>query len=991
MKNSLIILLIITLTQSVFAQKKKKKTNEVKPIIEAAITTKAEGRTESYQNRKNLAENSIAKNIKFRSVGPTVMSGRVADIDVNNEKPSEFYVAYATGGLWKTVNNGQSFSPIFDNEAVITLGDIAVNWHTDKRTIWAGTGESISSRSSYAGLGIYKSDDDGKTWQHKGLAESHHIGEIKIHPTDPKTVWVAALGHLYTPNKERGIFKTTDGGHTWKHTLFVNENTGAIDLTIDPTNPNILYASMWQKSRSAWNFEESGAGSGIYKSVNGGETWENITSSPSGFPQGETNGRIGIAIAPTNPNLVYAVLDNQARQIETEKKIEEKFDSKKLKTMSKTEFLALPNSVINAYLDENNFPQKYNAKNLKEAITNAKYEVTEIAKFTENANDDLFDKPIAGAELYKSENGGKTWQKTHKNYLDWIFNTYGYVFATVHIAPSNANKVIIPGYQIIKSENGGETFESINAPNVHADHHVIWVNPKDENHMILGNDGGLNITYDNGKSWIFANSPALGMFYAINVDMATPYNVYGGLQDNGVWVGPSTYKADNEWHSTGHYPYKSIMGGDGMYVAVDTRDNNTIYTGYQFGNYYKIDKTTGAQKYMQMPQEIGEAKNRFNWQSPIFLSPHNQDIVYLGGNRLFRSTDKGENWQAISADLSKGAKVGDVPYGTITSLSESPIRMGLIYAGTDDGNLQLSKDGGHSFTNISEKLPQNLWVSRVIASKFKESRVYLALSGYRNDDFGTYLYKSDDFGNNWIKIGENLPNEPINVVREDTKAEQLIFVGNDHGVYASIDQGKSFMPMTNGLPTNPVHDLLVHPRENDLVIGTHGRSIYIANIEHLQQIALADSLLKKDLFLFALKPIKYDSNFGKIAPESKYTTPKPEEYQIPFYSSNSGKAKIKILSNARFLLNRWEMDVAKGINYGNWNLAIDPAIAFDYTMQQNAQRKNSEPKISANKADDGNIYIRPGKYFLQIEMENGKNIEKDFEIMPLTKTTKRED
>lgn len=991
MKKILFILIPFLISFNGFSQKKKIKTKENKPKVEVLKSTTAESRIESYQLRKKLSETSLTKNIKFRSVGPTVMSGRVADIDVNNEKPTEFYVAYATGGLWKTLNNGQSFTPIFDNEAVITLGDIAVDWKSKKRTIWAGTGESISSRSSYAGLGIYKSDDDGQTWQHKGLAESHHIGEIKIHPSDPNTVWVAALGHLYTPNKERGIYKTTDGGTTWKQTLFIDETTGAIDLVVDPTNPSILYASMWQKSRKAWNFEESGSATGIYKSTDGGETWENITITSSGFPQGETNGRIGIAIAATNPNLIYAVLDNQARQIQPDKKNENKLDAKKLKVISKADFLALPNAEINQYLDENNFPEKYNAKNLKEAINEGKYEVKEIAKFTENANDDLFDTPIAGAELYKSENGGKTWKKTHKKYLDWVFNTYGYVFATVHIAPNNANKVIIPGYQIIKSENGGETFESINAPNVHADHHVLWVNPADENHMILGNDGGLNITYDNGKTWIFANSPALGMFYAINVDMATPYNVYGGLQDNGVWVGPSTYKASNEWHATGQYPYKSLLGGDGMYVAVDTRDNNTIYTGYQFGNYYKIDKATGQQKYMQMPQEIGELKNRFNWQSPIFLSPHNQDIVYLGGNKLFRSTDKGETWLAISADLSKGSKTGDVPFGTITTLFESPIKMGIIYAGTDDGNIQISKDGGYTFTNISEKLPQNLWASRIVASKFKESRVYLSLSGYRNDDFNTYLFKSEDFGNNWTKIGENLPNEPINVVREDVKSEQLLFIGNDHGVYTSIDQGKTFMPMTNGLPTTPVHDLIVHPRENDLVIGTHGRSIYIANIEHLQQISLTDSLLEKELHIFPLKPIIFDPNRGKISADYLYSPQKPEDYSIPFYSKNEGNAKIKIFSSSRFLLSQQEIVVTKGINYGQWNLSIDSTIVFDYGMQQNAQRKNTDPKIEINKADDGKYHIKPGKYIFQIEMADGKKIEKDFEIKPIEIKSKRKE
>lgn len=988
MQNKFLPLLFLLVSISVFPQKKQKK-NKIDPptLIEIKSSTATE-RWAAHKNRQELSQNSLIKNIKFRSAGPTVMSGRVADIDVNNEKPSEFYVAYATGGLWKTVNNGQSFTPIFDNEAVGTLGDIAVDWNAKNRTIWAGTGESISSRSSYAGLGVYKSDDDGKTWQHKGLDETHHIGEIKIHPNDPNTVWVAALGHLYTANKDRGIFKTSDGGNTWKNTLFVDENTGAIDLTIDPNNPKILYACMWQKSRRAWNFEESGSGTGIYKSTDGGDTWENITKTESGFPQGASNGRVGIAVSPTNSSIVYAILDNQAKQPDFQKKESEKLDAKKIKVMTKEQFLALSNTEINEFLDSERFPEKYNAKTLKESVASNKIQVTDIGKYTENANDDLYDTPIIGAELFRSENGGKTWTKTHKNHLDWIFNTYGYVFSTIHVAPDNPDKVVIPGYQLIKSEDGGKTFESMNAPNVHADHHVVWMNPKDNNHMILGNDGGLNITYDNGKTWIFANSPSLGMFYAIQVDMATPYNIYGGLQDNGVWTGPSTYKANNEWHATGQYPYKSILGGDGMYVAVDTRDNNTVYTGYQFGNYFKVNKTTGQTKNLEMPQEIGGLKNRFNWQSPIFISEYNQDILFFGGNKLFRSTDKGEKWEALSDDLTKGAKVGDVPYGTITTMAESPKRMGLIYVGTDDGNIQISKDGGYTFSIISDKLPQNLWVSRVIASKFSEGAVYASLNGYRNDDFTAYLYKSDDYGQNWMKIGENLPNEPINVVREDPKNEQIIYVGNDHGVYVSINKGNTFMAMNNGMPTIPVHDLVIHPRDNDLVVGTHGRSIYIANVENLQKMH-QDSLLQKDLHIFDLKPLTFQNNWGKINGDEKYDKIKSKEYLISFFTRNSGVAKVKIFTNRRFLLKQWEQKYSVGFNETSWDLAIDSTAAFDYGIILNSQRKSDSPVIKLEKADDNKVYIRPGKYILEIENEQGKKIEKELEVKAIERKSKR--
>jgi photosystem II stability/assembly factor-like uncharacterized protein len=987
MKTKILVLLTLLFTFQSFSQKKSKKTVPTKPIAKTEYSLAAD-RWDAFNTRKNLNDSSLVKNIKFRSVGPSVMSGRVADIEVNDDNPNEFYVGYATGGLWHTTNNGQSFTPLFDNEAVITIGDIAVDWRSKNRIIWIGTGESISSRSSYAGMGMYKSEDGGKTWIHKGLEETHHIGEIKVSPTDPNTIIVAALGHLYTANKERGIYITKDGGSTWTNTLFVDENTGAIDIQLDPSDPKTMYACMWQKGRKAWNFEESGSGTGIYKSTNGGETWNNITEKDSGFPQGATNGRVGVAVSPTNPNIVYAVLDNQAKQSDYVKKESLKLDSKKIKVMTKDQFMALSNTEINSYLDENGFPEKYSAKSLKKDINDGKIKIEDIGKYTDNANDDLFDTPIIGAEVYQSENGGNTWKRTHQNYLEAVFNTYGYVFGTVHVAPSNSNKIVIPGFQVIRSEDGGKTFKGMNAPNVHADHHVIWINPKNENHMILGNDGGLNITYDNGKTWFFANTPPLGMLYAVQVDMAKPYNVYAGMQDNGVWVGPSNYKASNDWYAEGHYPYKSLMGGDGMQIAVDTRDNNTVYTGFQFGNYFRVNKTTGDSKYLKMPQDIGELKNRFNWQSPIMLSKHNQDIIYFGGNRLFRSMDKGESWLAISADLTKGAKEGDVPYGTITTIDESAKKFGLLYVGTDDGNALVSKDGGYNFINISKNLPQNLWVSRIIASNHIENRVYIALNGYRNDDFNSYLYMSDNYGESWTKIGSNLPKEAINVVKEDPVNQNLLYVGTDHGLYVSINLGKQFMGMSNGIPAVPVHDLVIHPRENEIVVGTHGRSIFIADVKNVQQ--LNDSLISKNLHLFSLKPINYSSRWGKAGWYGKYDDIEKQQYPINFYSKQAGKATASIQTNRGFVLKKWDISMEKGINNTNWDLTIDPSALFDYQIILNGARKATDPKIVLEPADDNNLYIQPGKYNLAIETTNGTKIEKEIEVKTFDRVSKRD-
>jgi photosystem II stability/assembly factor-like uncharacterized protein len=968
------------LSASVIAQKKPKKAPEA-PTLQASITaTSATDRLAGFDKRKALDAASLVNNVKFRSVGPTVMSGRVADIDVNNAKPSVFFVAYASGGLWKTENNGISFTPLFDNEAVMTLGDIAVDWKTGGRTIWVGTGESISSRSSYSGVGMYKSDDGGKTWQYKGLPESHHVGEIMLHPNDPNTVWVAALGHLYSPNKERGIFKTSDGGKTWRNTLYVDDNTGAIDVQIDPSNPNVLYAAMWYKTRKAWNFEEGGKTSGIYKSTDGGETWKLMSGPGSGFPQGDGNGRIGLAVAPSNPNIVYATLDNQARRNEDPeeaKKNANKLNARKLKVMAKEDFLKLDDTQLTEYLEEKRFPEKYTAKGLKEGVKTDKIKVADIVAYTENADDDSDLTPVVECEIYRSDNGGATWRRTHQEYMTAVFNTYGYVFATIHVSPTNPDKIVIPGFQVIKSEDGGKTFKGINAPNVHADHHVIWMNPQDDNHMILGNDGGLNITYDNGKTWFFANTPAVGQFYAINVDMAKPYNVYGGLQDNGVWYGPSTYKHNYEWYADGAYPFKQIGGGDGMQVAIDTRDNNIVYTGSQFGFYFRLNKATGERKFLQIPREIGEEKLRWNWQTPIHVSRHNQDVVYWASQKFHRSLDKGETWKTLSGDLTKGTKTGDVPFGTLVTIDESPLRFGLIYVGSDDGLIHVSKDGGYSWSKISDGLPQNFWVSRVATSAHKEGTVYASLNGYRDDHFTAYVYRSDDYGQTWQRIGEDLPAEPVNVVKEDPKNANIVYVGTDHGAYISFNRGQSFMRMSGDLPATPVHDLLVHPRDNELVLGTHGRSIWIADVSLVQQ--MTDSLMAKDIMAFALKSPMFSPFLGRQF--MKYDDPTPQKFDIPFYLKKADKTTIKILTDKGLVLRTLQDDSEAGLNFVNFDLTLDKAVMSDYEKYLNDVKKKEEKAIKLELGqDDKQLYIRPGKYKVSIETAGGIKTEQTLEV-----------
>ena len=928
--------------------------------------------------RKKLNDNSLLNNIAFRNIGPTVQSGRVVDVEVNPRDPSVFYICYASGGLWKTESNGAEMTPIFDNQAVMTTGDVAVNW--DKKIIWLGTGENNASRSSYAGAGIYKSTDDGKTWQHLGLEETHHIGRIVLHPTNPDIVWVAALGHLYSPNKERGVYMTKDGGKTWKQTLFVDETSGAIDIVVDEKDPSVLYASTWMKERRAWNFEESGKGSGIYKSTDGGMTWQLVTPAGAGFPTGADAGRIGLALAKkNNKTLVYAVIDNQgSKPAKKDDSADDNIEKETLKTMSKDAFLALNKRKINAFLRSNNFPEKYKADDIIEQIKSNKITIQTLYDYID-AGDDGFSNRfgVIGAEVYCSEDGGKSWKKTHSDPIPDLFFTYGYYFAQIRVNQNNPDKIYVLGFHAVGSNDGGKTWRNLDKDNVHADHHALWVNPNRAGHLINGNDGGINITYDDGKTWFKCNNPPVGQFYHINVDMAEPYNVYGGLQDNGVWFGSSKTELNVNWHDTGHNEYRSIMGGDGMQTMVDTRDNTTVYTGFQFGAYARTTTkpNAGRAKSITPRHELGEKPLRFNWQTPILLSQHNQDVLYFGANKLYRSLDKGDSWERISDDLTQGRKTGNVPYGTLTTIHESPLKFGLIYVGSDDGLIHITKDGGNTWKKITEGLPNNLWVSRVQASGFDKATVYASLNGYRWDDFNAYLYVSTNYGDTWTRIGTDLPAEPINVVKEDPKNPNILYVGTDHNLYVSLDKGKTFQTMSNGLPNVAVHDVVVHPRDRELVVGTHGRSLFIADVQHLQQ--LDDKTLAKDFVVFDLKK---QTNRGWGIQRNKWEAMKPVTIQIPCYAKTSGKANVTIRAGKDIILSKSTVSVQKGLNYPEVEMVFDAQQTPQYAAWLDADKKDKDAKpTELKKGDDGKFYLQKGKYTVEIE-KDGVKVEKEFVI-----------
>lgn len=936
-------------------------TNEVKSQAVNG-TSSPEKRYEAYQWRNDSAHNRMAGNWNFTNIGPTIMNGRITDIEVNPDDAHEFYIAYASGGLWHTRNNGTTFQPIFDHEAVMTIGDIAVHWPT--RTLYVGTGENNSSRSSYAGNGIYKSVDNGKTWEHLGLADSHHIGRMWVDKTNANHIMVGALGHLYSKNKERGIYKSEDGGKTWNNTLFVNDSTGVIDLIADPNQKEVFYCSTWQRQRSAWNFSGAGIASAIYKSSDGGRSWKRMTEANAGFPSGSLTGRIGLTASTRNQQtFLYAIVDNQEpREKKADKK--EGITKEALKTMPVDTFLKLDDAALETYLRTNDFPEKYDAREVKKMVKKGKIEVKALVEYLEDANSVMMETEIKGAEVYVSSDGGETWKKTHEGYIDGLYYTYGYYFGQISAQPDQPDVLYILGVPLLKSTDAGKTWKNINGDNQHGDHHVLWVNPTQPNHIYNGNDGGLNISYDGGESWVKCSMPAVGQFYAVQTDNEEPYNVYGGLQDNGVWMGKSNYTYSTEWQSDGSYPYKFLLGGDGMQVQIDPRDPNTVYTGFQFGNYFRIDRKTGKRKNISPKHDLGERPYRFNWQTPILISRHQPEIIYMGANKFLRSMDKGDQFKAISGDLTTGGKPGNVPFGTLTTLDESPLEFGLLYAGSDDGLVHVSKDGGANWQNITAGLPSHLWVSRIIASQHQKSRVYVSLNGYRNDDFSPYVYKSDDYGQHWEPLGANLPHEAVNVIREDHEDENILYIGSDHGVYFSVDGGQKFERLSRDLPNVAVHDLVIQKKANEMILGTHGRSLFKTDIVPLRKL----KELKDTLFTVLNNPsLAYNSNWGKKW--NAYSEVQQPKLKITYYSQHTGKANLSIKTekgNVRFTK---ELDLRLGINHLEVPFWFDKMPSDAKGKQQKKKNEKAEVMDAEKVADDGCIYPQPGKYTLMVKSE----------------------
>jgi photosystem II stability/assembly factor-like uncharacterized protein len=929
--------------------------------------TSPQDRMKSFETLKAMAQSSMFRTSVWRNVGPYFMGGRICDIEAYEKNPHRILVAAATGGLWLTENNGTTWKPIFDSESWIGFGDVAIS-QTDENLIWAGTGEENSGRSIYAGTGVFKSTDGGKTWTHMGLTDSHHIGQILINPKNNDIVYVAAMGHLYTDNEERGVFKTTDGGKTWEKVLYISPKTGVIDLAMDSRNPDVLYAAAWQKDRKAWNFVESGPESALYKTVDAGKTWKKLSN---GLPQGAYVGRMGIAVSRNHPEIVYVILDNQEPTTPAKPPVERKsgLTIDAVKAMKPKGFLALDPKRIELFLRENLAPSYFTAEKVIEAVKTGQITPKDLADvFSGGANAALMGMNIKGAEVYKSADAGESWTKTHTAPLaPMFFASYGYYFGQIRISPDNDDIVYALGVPALKSTDGGKTFKEIPAAggnygtglaDVHPDHHALWIDPNDPRVLWIGNDGGLNVSYDGGETFQKVNNIPLAQCYTVSFDMERPYNIFAGLQDNGVNMGPSNFvygRRDNDW--------KMIAGGDGAFVepAISSEaasggalagqifppgaspspapgaspmsiwsDPDTVYAASQFGNITRLNlKNPQLTKGIRPRAQTIQPPYRFNWLTPFVVSCHNPYTLYLGANKVLKSVDRGDHWIEISRDLTDARNTdGDVPYATITALAESPLTPEVLYAGTDDGNVWGSQNGGGTWEKITTNLPRK-WVTRLVASRFKKERVYLAMIGYREDDFSAYIFSSEDFGRTWTPIVSNLPAEGVNVIREDPANENILYLGTDMTAYVSLDRGKEWHSLRGNLPTQAVYDMKVQPRDKDLIIATHGRGVFILKVDKIEQ--LTPDVLKKDVHLFP------PADVFILPPNVMISRPISYTAKIEFYAASEGPVKITIKDNKDQAIKTIESNAFKGLNEVEWDLKSEstnrPVAAGEYTVE----------------------------------------------------------
>ncbi len=741
-----------------------------------------EERVEMFQKNQGLKTDTTLASLHWQYIGPTNISGRCTDVEGISPRGNNYiiWVGSATGGVWKSVNEGITFEPVFDDMPTASIGDIAID-PTNPDVVWVGTGEANIFRSSNAGCGVFKTTDGGKTWQNMGLENTHTIGRVVIDYTNPDIVYVAATGHEWTPNKERGLYKTTDGGKTWKKSLYLNEHAGVSDVVMHPENPNILYCTSWERIRLKWKdprTHEKTKHCGVWKSIDGGETWKEINN---GLPAPNHRGRIGIDLCKEQPDILYLLLDNY-----------------------------------------------------------------EVGKKAEEGDLDSYGRQredyIKGATVYRSDDAGGSWKQVSgldeesKKYMMFHSGTYGWVFGQIRVDPKDPNIVWTLGLFLNKSVDGGKTFTPIK--DMHMDHHGLWIDPNNPNYLLNVQDGGLSVSYDKGDHW---RNPIeelpLAQFYNISYDFSEPFRVVGSIQDHHSFIG----EVDLSWgrDRVQPVPFKNTVGAEGCTHAIDPRDNNTILGSIFYGKLAKgkIDDFSWDKLDYLLPTKFpDEPHMRGQWVAPTLLSTHNPDIVYHCMQHVMISKDQGSTWEIISPDLTYNdpAKFGDISHQTISAFDESPLRYGLLYAGTDDGRFWRTKDGGRNWVELHGKDVPKRWVSRLVASKYDIGTVYMTQTGRRDDDFQVYMWRSIDFGDTWEDISGNIPVGPVNVIREDPVDKNILYVGTDAGVYISKDGGKSYSVLGD-LPFAYVHDLKIHPRDNMIIIATHGRGMWVLDANNINK------------------------------------------------------------------------------------------------------------------------------------------------------------